>query len=80
MQLVKDSSWEAIKPVITCKICGSSLYSTDWGNRHVTYHCSSDEARFWDFDRGTAAQHKSKEHWDQSREEMYFREDLHATG
>jgi len=79
MQLVNDSK-EAFPPAIKCKICGSGLYSTDWGNRHVTYHCSSAEARFWDFDRGTSAQARSKEHWDQSREELFTQENLHATG
>lgn len=59
-----------------CPICGSSMYATDWGNCEVTYHCSSPEARFWDFDRGTKAQHIAKEHWDQSLREVFFsRED-----
>lgn len=57
---------------MSCPICGSSLYATDWGNREVTYHCSSPEARFWDFDRGTKAQHMAKEHWDQSIREVFL--------
>ena len=77
---VLNGSAEAFRPEIKCKVCGSSLYSTDWGCQQTTYHCSSADARFWDFDRGTAAQARSKEHWDQSREEIYTREDLHATG
>ena len=55
-----------------CHICGSSLYPTDHGNQEITYHCSSSEARFWDFDRGTIDQLKSKEHWEKSRIEKFL--------
>ena len=48
------------------------MYPTDWGNNEVTYHCSSPEARFWDFDRGTKAQHTAKEHWDKSIREVFL--------
>ncbi|HLK29691.1 MAG TPA: hypothetical protein VKT28_14030 [Puia sp.] len=54
-----------------CKVCGACLYLTDRGNHERTYHCSSEEARFWDFERGTPAQLKAKEHWDKSRIEMF---------
>ncbi|HEY4289487.1 MAG TPA: hypothetical protein VGN00_20440 [Puia sp.] len=57
---------------MACPICGSTMYATDWGNCEITYHCSSPEARFWDFDRGTKAQHMAKEHWDQSLREVFF--------
>ena len=57
---------------LSCAICGSALYATDKGNCEVTYHCSSNEARFWDFDRGTAAQHQAKEHWDRSIREVFL--------
>ena len=57
---------------LSCPICGSRLYPTDQGNAEVTYHCSSPEARFWDFDRGTAAQHEAKKHWDQSIREVFL--------
>lgn len=57
---------------LTCAICGQALYPTDKGNSEVTYHCSSSEARFWDFDRGTVAQHKAKEHWDRSIREVFL--------
>jgi len=77
---IVNGSWETFKPEIRCKVCGNTLYSTDRGNHQVTYHCSSPEARFWDFHRGTPDQHKAKEHWDQSKEEIFFNEDLHATG
>ncbi|MBS1917711.1 MAG: hypothetical protein JST87_15680 [Bacteroidetes bacterium] len=55
-----------------CIICGSELYVTDHGNHEITYHCSSDAARFWDYDRGTIEQAKAKEHWDKSRLEVYL--------
>ena len=57
---------------LTCKICGSHLYSTDHGNHEITYHCSSPEARFWDFERGTPEQVTSKDHWDRSRLEVFY--------
>jgi len=57
---------------LTCAVCGQALYATDKGNSEVTFHCSSDEARFWDFDRGTAAQHAAKEHWDRSIREVFL--------
>jgi hypothetical protein len=57
---------------LTCAICGQPLYVTDKGNCEVTYHCSSPEARFWDFDRGTVAQHQAKEHWDRSIREVFL--------
>lgn len=57
---------------MSCAICGQPMYATDKGNCEVTYHCSSDAARFWDFDRGTIAQHKAKEHWDQSIREVFL--------
>jgi hypothetical protein len=59
-------------PTATCRVCGASLYSTDFGNHEITYHCSSDMAKFWDFDRGSMAQRKAKEHWDASRLEVFI--------
>jgi hypothetical protein len=57
-----------------CIVCGEELYITDHGNHEVTYHCSSGAARFWDYDRGTIEQVKSKDHWDRSRLEIYLAE------
>jgi hypothetical protein len=71
MQPVKESTNEA-RIEIKCVICGLGMYATDNGNYEVTYHCSSPEARFWDFDRGTVEQAKAKEHWDQSRQEIFL--------
>jgi hypothetical protein len=48
------------------------MYATDKGNCELTYHCSSPEARFWDFDRGTAEQALAKQHWDQSIREVFL--------
>jgi hypothetical protein len=57
---------------LTCSICGLAMYPTDRGNYEITYHCSSPEARFWDFDRGTSAQAIAKDHWDKSRLEIFL--------
>jgi hypothetical protein len=46
------------------------MYSTDFGHYETTYHCSSEEARFWDYDRGSKAQSKAKEHWDASKKDI----------
>lgn len=54
-----------------CEICGSKTYITDHGNHELTFHCSSLEARFWDFERGPE-QDKSKEHWDKSRKDVFL--------
>ncbi|MDR3717009.1 MAG: hypothetical protein P4L51_29715 [Puia sp.] len=59
-------------PEFVCPVCGSSMYVTDFGNHEFTFHCSSEEARFWDFGRGTREQSKSKQHWDQSRHEVFL--------
>jgi hypothetical protein len=83
MQLVNDANGEP-RPAIKCTVCGLALYATDWGSYEITYHCSSPEARFWDFDRGTPDQHKAKEHWDRSKQEIFvdrrLDEKLDATG
>ena len=60
-----------LHPRHICSVCGSSLYCTDHGNHELTYHCSSGQARFWDFERGTPDQEASKSHWDRSRLEEF---------
>jgi hypothetical protein len=55
---------------LKCTICGSSLYNTDQCLSEFSYHCSSEEARFWDYDRGTVDQIQAKDHWDKSRQEI----------
>lgn len=57
---------------VICPVCGAPMYITDKGSFGVTFHCSSPEARFWDFDRGTVAQAKAKEHWDKSIREIFL--------
>jgi hypothetical protein len=49
-----------------CSICGSRLYRTDGGGMSVTLQCSSDDAKFWNFNRGTEEQRKSHEHFTKS--------------
>ena len=56
---------------LTCRVCEAPMYVTDHGNHEATFHCSSEDARFWDYDRGTEEQIKAKEHWDKSRHEVY---------
>ncbi len=55
---------------LNCVVCGSPLYNTDRSFHETTFHCSSAEARFWDFERGTADQANSKDHWDRSKREI----------
>jgi transcription elongation factor Elf1 len=55
-----------------CPVCGQKRYVTDQGNHEWTIHCSSPEARFWEYERGTLGQTVAKYHWDQSRLELYF--------
>lgn len=74
MQSPTESAGERPSAVddLKCPMCGAALYPTDRTNFEVTYRCSSPEARFWDFDRGTADQHKAKEHWDRSLREVFL--------
>ena len=55
---------------LKCAVCGASLYNTDQALSELSYHCSSAEARFWDFDRGSIEQIKAKQHWDESLREI----------
>ncbi|HEV3223213.1 MAG TPA: hypothetical protein VGZ90_10055 [Puia sp.] len=55
---------------LKCTICGFPLYNTDQCISEFIYHCSSEAARFWDYDRGSIDQIKAKEHWDQSMQEI----------
>ena len=60
------------KKEFSCPVCGQKRYVTDHGNHEWTVHCSSPEARFWDFERGTTEQKASRQHWDQSRLDMFY--------
>jgi len=46
-----------------CSICGSKLYATHDGGMKVTLQCSSDEAKFWEFPRGSKEQKKAHDHF-----------------
>jgi hypothetical protein len=48
------------------------MYPTNRSNFEITFRCSSPDARFWDFDRGTKEQADAKEHWDQSLREIFL--------
>ncbi len=55
---------------LKCSICGSPLYNTDRCLSEFSYHCSSKQARFWDYDRGSKDEIEAKDHWDRSRQEI----------
>ena len=55
---------------LKCTICAATLYQTDQCLSEYIYHCSSAEARFWDFDRGSVEQMLSKDHWDKSKQDI----------
>ncbi|HEV2479103.1 MAG TPA: hypothetical protein VGS79_05555 [Puia sp.] len=59
-------------PGFNCPVCGARRYVTDQGNHELTLHCSSPDARFWDFPRGSAEQLSAKEHWDSSRKDVFL--------
>jgi hypothetical protein len=54
---------KVIDPSYKCKVCGSQLYRTDGGGRSVTLQCSSENAMFWNFNRGTKEQAQSHKHF-----------------
>lgn len=59
---------EKFNDLKVCKICGCRMYITESSSELNFYHCSSDEAKFWDFDRGSKEQLSSKKHWDDSKQ------------
>lgn len=46
-----------------CPVCRGALYRTDAGGLSVTLQCSSDEAKFWDFPRGSEESKKAHDHF-----------------
>lgn len=76
MQSVQRPSEEHINELpsthLTCPVCGMAMYPTDRNNFEITYRCSSADARFWDYDRGTEAQKVAKDHWDRSLQEVFL--------
>lgn len=46
-----------------CPICRGELYRTDAGGHNVTLQCASDEARFWDFPRGSEENSRAHDHF-----------------
>lgn len=49
-----------------CSICGSEVYVTHGGGNFISLQCGSDDARFWDFPRGSKQQKKSYNHFTKS--------------
>jgi hypothetical protein len=54
----------------TCPICESPLYVTDYGKNTLSFHCSSEKAKFWTFKKGSKGLMEAKAHWDASEREV----------
>jgi hypothetical protein len=65
LRLANDAD-KQFHPDLACKVCGTRLYLTDHGNHQVMFHCSSEAARYWDYERGTADQILAWDHWENS--------------
>jgi hypothetical protein len=63
MRILRFNEMKVLDPSYKCKVCGSQLYRTDGGGNTVTLQCSSDEAMFWNFNRGTKEQNISHKHF-----------------
>jgi hypothetical protein len=46
-----------------CKICGGDMYRTDAGGQSATIQCASEEAKFWNFPRGSKENADSHKHF-----------------
>jgi hypothetical protein len=55
---------------LNCAVCNAPLYNTDRCLSEFTFHCSSQEARFWECERGSREEKLAKDHWDISRQEI----------
>jgi hypothetical protein len=60
------------RPEYRCPVCGERRYITDQDSHELTLHCSAPEARFWEFERDTLVQTIAKQHWDQSRLDVFL--------
>jgi len=49
-----------------CSLCGEYLYRTDGGGLIVILQCSSEVAKFWNFNRGTKEQNDAHKHFNKS--------------
>lgn len=63
MRILRFNEMKILDPSYKCKVCGLQLYRTDGGAPAVTLQCSSDEAKFWNFNRGTKEQNISHKHF-----------------
>lgn len=48
---------------LKCPICGSRLYQTHSGGNKIPYQCSSEEAAYWKYPRGSKLEKKAHEHF-----------------
>jgi hypothetical protein len=60
------------RPELFCPVCGSSLYLTGQNEKRLTFHCSSEHARFWDQSEGTRSFLEAKFHWDRSAQDVHI--------
>jgi len=60
---------------VICPVCGTSLYITDYNDDKLTFHCSSERAKFWTFEMRSDALVESKLHWDRSAREFFIGRD-----
>jgi len=63
MRILKFNELKVNDPKHICKICGEPLYRTDGGGHSVILQCSSDAAKFWNFERGSKDQSISHKHF-----------------
>jgi hypothetical protein len=54
-----------------CPVCGSTRYITYCRDQELIIHCSSARAKFWNFAVKTRAHMVAKQHWDQSKLELF---------
>lgn len=60
------------RPELSCPVCGSSLYLTCQNEKKLTFHCSSEHARFWDQTNGSRLFLEARFHWDRSAREVHI--------
>lgn len=59
-------------PELSCRVCGSSLYLSFQDERKLTFHCSSEQARYWDHGEGTRPFLEARFHWDRSAQDLHI--------
>ena len=55
-----------------CPVCGAPLQLTKQDERKLTFHCPSEDARFWDREDGMKPYIEAKYHWDRSARDVFI--------